>query len=389
MRGKNQASLASRPIYIESLYAYYRRGWAPLRGFIKGPEKFIDLPIPEVYDLKADFGEARNLTGKDLSQERAELARLIKAESGPESAPRPRLDAAAREKLQSLGYVGGFQPPAKDKFGPEDDLKTLLPHNRKFEAAQDLYFRGDADKSVALLRELIQERPDFDNPYLFLVTVYEKQRRLAEAEAVLKTGSETNPRNYKLAIEYGIVLTERGKNDEALGLLNRASGMIDWDPELWNYIGVAYWNKGDLDHAVLAYEHALSLDPQYAVVLSNLGTVETALAMKKKEAAPLRRAMDHFKRAIASDPRDPAAYNGLGAAYRMLGDLDAAISCWGQAVEMDPGHRFALFNLGTAYLDKGEKAKARTYLTSYKERFYKALPPREKASLDALLEKCR
>ncbi len=46
----------------------------------------------------------------------------------------------------------------------------------------------------------------------------------------------------------------------------------------------------------------------------------------------------------------------------MLGDLDAAISCWGQAVEIEPGHKFALYNLGTAYLDKGDKAKARTYL---------------------------
>ncbi len=87
-------------------------------------------------------------------------------------------------------------------------------------------------------------------------------------------------------------------------MLKKAAGMIDWDPELWNYLGVAYWNKGDLDNAVTAYERALSLDPQYAVVLSNLGTVETSLAMKKRTAAPLRRAMDHFKRAIASDPRD-------------------------------------------------------------------------------------
>jgi arylsulfatase A-like enzyme/Flp pilus assembly protein TadD len=389
LQGKGIASLASRPIYFESLYAYYRRGWAPLRGFIEGTKKFIDLPLPEVYDLKADFGEARNLAGKDLSRERASLAGLIKAGSSPEAAARPRLDAAAREKLQSLGYVGGFQPPAKDKFGPPDDLKTLLPYNRKFEEAQDLYFRGDAEKSIALLRELLRERPDFDNPYLFLVTVYEKQRRLADAEAVLKTGVEANPRNYKLAIEYGIVLAERGRNDEAIGVLQKASGMIDWDPELWNYLGVAYWNKGDLDNAVTAYEHALSLDPKYAVVLSNLGTVHASLAMKKKDGAALRRAMDYFKRAIECDPRDPAAYNGLGAAYRMLGDVDAAISCWGQAVALEPDHRFALYNLGTAYLDKGDKAKALACLTKYKERYYKALPERERASLDALLEKCR
>lgn len=388
-RGQDQAALASRPIYFESLYAYYRRGWAPLRGFIKGSNKFIDLPLSEVFNIQTDFGELKNLAGKDLSRERAELAGLIKAESGPDAAPRPRLDAAAREKLQSLGYVGGFQPPAKDKFGPADDLKTLLPFNGKFEEAQDLFFRGDAEKSVALLRELIKERPDFDNPYLFLGSIFQKQHRLAEAETALKTGSEANPRNYKLAIEYGIILAENGRNDEAIGVLNKASGMINWDPELWNYIGVAYWNKGDLDNAVQAYEHALSLDPEYAVVLSNLGTVEISLAMKKKQGAPLRLAMDHFKRAIASDPRDATAYNGLGAVYSMLGDLDAAITCWGQAVEIDPGHRFALYNLGTAYLDKGDKPKALTFLTKYKERYYKALPPAEKASLDALLEKCR
>jgi arylsulfatase A-like enzyme/Flp pilus assembly protein TadD len=389
MRDKDLAALDARPIYFESLYAYCRRGWAPLRGFIQGQRKFIDLPIPEVYDLKTDFGEAKNLAGRDVGRERAALAALIKTEAGQATAARPRLDAAAREKLLSLGYVGGFEPPDKTDFGPQDDLKTLLPYNRKFEEAQDFYFRRQPDRSIGLLRELIRERPDFDNPYLFLVTICEKQRRLGDAEAILKAGTEANPKNYKLAIEYGIVLAERGRNDEAIGVLKAASRLIDWDPELWNYVGVAYWNKGDLDQAASAYEQALSLDPKYAVVLSNLGTVEAARAMKNKDTAALRRAINNFKRAIASDPRDASAYNGLGAAYRMIGDLDAAITCWAQAVERDPGHPFALYNLGTAYLDKGDKAKALACLTRYKERFYGTLPPSEKATLDALLEKCR
>jgi Flp pilus assembly protein TadD len=99
--------------------------------------------------------------------------------------------------------------------------------------------------------------------------------------------------------------------------------------------------------------------------------------------------MDHFKQAIECDPRDPAAYNGLGAVYGTLGDLDAAITCWEQAVAIDPGHQLALYNLGTAYLQKGDKAGARKYLTKYKERFYATLPADERTALDALLEKCR
>ena len=389
MRGRDLASLASRPIYFESLYAYYRRSWAPLRGFVEGSKKFIDLPIPEVYDLKADFGEAHNLAGKDVAREKAGLAALMKSESVREAAPKAQLSIEDREKLRSLGYLTGLQPPSKTVFGPEDDLKTLLPYYRKFEAAEDSYFGGEVDGSIGLLQELIRERPDFDNAYLFLVAVDLKQHRPADAEAVLKKGSEANPRNFKLALEYGLMLAQTGRNDEAIRVLEKASGLIDWDPELWNSLGAAYWNKGDLENARTAYEHALSLDPRYAVVLSNLGTVETSMALKSKDATPLRRAMAHFKRAIECDPRDVGAYNGLGAVYQMLGDLDAAISCWGQAVAIVPGHKLALYNLGTAYLDKGDKANARKYLEKYKELHYGTLPPKDKAALDALLEKCR
>ena len=40
---------------------YYSRGWAPLEGFIEGNMKYMDSPIPELYDLGADFGELHNL----------------------------------------------------------------------------------------------------------------------------------------------------------------------------------------------------------------------------------------------------------------------------------------------------------------------------------------
>jgi Flp pilus assembly protein TadD len=313
----------------------------------------------------------------------------MKSESGTEPAAKPRLEAEVQRKLQSLGYVGGVQPPAKTSFGPADDLKTLLPYNQRFEEAQALYMAGELDQSIILLQRLIQDRPDFDNPYLFMVTILERQHRLAEAEALLKKGSESNPNNYKLAIEYGIALVQDGRNDEAIARLNKASGVIDWDPELWNYLGVAYWNKGDQDQALKAYERALSFDPKYAMVLANLGTVHVSLAVKNRDKAAFRRAIDYFKRSIECDPRYASAYNGLGAVYRMNGDLDAAISCWGQAVEIEPGHKYALYNLGTAYLEKGDKANALTYLTRYKDRYYKGLSDKDKALLDSDLSKCR
>ena len=386
LRGR---SLGPRPIYFESLYPYYRRGWAPQRGFIDGPKKFIDSPIPEVYDLKADFNETRNLAGKDLGREKAELAAIIQAGSKGALSSAPRLDAEAQRRLQSLGYVGGYQPPARTDFGPADDLKTLLPFNRRFEEAQDAYSRGRVDESVTLLRRLIAERKDFDNPYLFLVTILQQQGKLDEAESILKKGSQDNPGNYKLAIEYGIVLAEAGRSDEALAVFNKASGIIDWDPELWNYIGVAYYNKGDLDKALSSYERALSLDPKYAMVLANLGTVQFSLAMRNRDREALRKALDYFERAVASDPRYAGGYNGLGAIRSLSGDREGAIQAWAKAVELEPDHRFALYNLAKAYLEKGDKAKALVLLRRYKDRYYRSLPRDEQAALDAAIAQCR
>jgi arylsulfatase A-like enzyme/Flp pilus assembly protein TadD len=381
--------LAPRRIYFESLYPYYRRGWAPLRGFIEGDRKFIDSPIPEVYDLKADFGETKNLAGRNVSPDRAALAQLMARDTGPDGGTAQRLDPEAQRKLQSLGYVGGFRPPTKTRFEPADDLKTLLPFNKMFEEALDLSSRGETNKSIALLRQLILERKDFDNPYLYLVTILQTQRRFDEAVAVLKKGYEDNPRNYKIAIEYGISLADVGRNEEAVAVLTKAAGLIDWDPELWNYLGVAYVNLSDFDKALAAYGRALSLDPRYAIVLTNLGVVQVTIATNNKDAAALRRAIDYFKKAVDADPGYASAYNGLGSAYRLAEDAQAAIVCWTKAVELDPNHRFALYNLGAALLEKGDKTRALRHLSKYKQLYYGGLSEKDKEALDALLEKCK
>ena len=42
------------PSYFEAMSATVARGWAPLRGVLVERDKYIDLPIPELYDLATD-----------------------------------------------------------------------------------------------------------------------------------------------------------------------------------------------------------------------------------------------------------------------------------------------------------------------------------------------
>jgi Flp pilus assembly protein TadD len=48
------------------------------------------------------------------------------------------------------------------------------------------------------------------------------------------------------------------------------------------------------------------------------------------------------------DPADIEAYNNLGVAYAMQGELDKAVGLWQKVLEMDPGNPKAKDNLAKA-----------------------------------------
>src|SRR5205814_5380288 len=62
---------AARPSYFEAMSAMLNRGWAPLSGVVDRHEKFIDLPIPERYDLEADRAEISNLARQSADRHRS------------------------------------------------------------------------------------------------------------------------------------------------------------------------------------------------------------------------------------------------------------------------------------------------------------------------------
>lgn len=381
--------LPKRAIYFESLYPYYSRGWAPLRGFIESGKKFIDSPIPEFYDLEKDFDELESLApGKDLSKYKKKLKEMIKKHSFTDTTAREqKIDKEAHEKLRSLGYISDPQISRKESYSRKDDLKTLLPYQVKLMNSMKAYHGGKIMVGIKLLSEIISERKDFDQAYSYLATLYKEQGDLKDAVETLKQGLKHNPSSYKIISTYGIFLIEVGQYDAAIEILKKGLAYIDYDPELWNYLGVAYWSKGDFVKAVEAYQKALLLDNNYPIVFNNLGSLYLSKALKSKKAGDLRNAIRNFKKAIELDPNYASAYNGLGTVYGQTGDIDAAIQCWEKAVELKPDFSFPLYNLGLSYLAKGNKSKALEFFNRYKKKHYHRLSAKEKEKLDGLIQK--
>ena len=388
VRGKK---LPDKPIFFEALTAFYNRGWAPLRGYILGQDKFMDSPIPEVYDLGKDLAELENLAPKtDLAKYQRAFADLVRAETSPLADKAGQaLDRATAEKLRSLGYLASPQKPKTKAFTARDDLKTLLPYHAKWMRATLAYSAGRSAEGIDLLKEIVAERKDFDLAYTYLANFYQEQKRPAEAEAVLREALANNPESFRITTALGIIMIDNGRFGEAVDLLNRSLAVIDFDPETWNYLGVAYWNTGRLDEALEAYERALALDANYAIVFNNRGSLFLSRYFKDKRPDDLARAAEDFRQAVELDPKYASAWNGLGVSSSQTGDMDGAISAWEKAVALKPDFGFALYNLGLGLLGKGDKAGALTNLTRYKELVYDSLPPGEKARLDELIRKCR
>lgn len=147
--------LERRDTYFESLSASLNRGWAPLTGIIQGGSKYIDLPVPELYDLSSDPREQNNL----LDQRRREVAAARRTLAAMNIAPPVKRTISAEEaaQLRSLGYVAGTA--SGTSITVEDDPKNLVGIDRKMHEVIDRYQRNDLPTALRLAREIVSERP--------------------------------------------------------------------------------------------------------------------------------------------------------------------------------------------------------------------------------------
>lgn len=368
-------------IYFEALSAYYNRGWAPLRGFIKGSIKYISLPIREVYNIDKDFNETHNLaSGYDTVELEKQLKKIIANYSkGFTTRQRGKLSVEEMKKLQSLGYVVGTAKKKKF-YSRTDDLKVLLPYHLKLMDAIRLYSEGKVEEAIPLLEEIVRQRPEFVQAYTTLATMYRVTGQLDKAEELLRKGIKHNPEDNSLLSTLGITLTEKGEPEKAIPFLKKALKIDPTDEDAWNSLGIAYWRTGKFDEAMKAYKKALSIDADDPMVFTNIGSLFLSMEIPQD-------AEKYFRKAIELDPNMASAYNGVGACFELKGKPEEAVKWWKKALEKDPNHYYALYNIGTTLYKLGKKREARPYLKRYLKIYGPRISPMEKMRIIAMLKK--
>ncbi len=339
--------------YFESLSASLNRAWAPLTGVIRSGAKYIDLPLPELYDLASDPGEQKNL----VEERRRDVAaaRTILASMKVMARPNRTTGSEEAASLRSLGYLSGGAPAHAPTIA--DDPKNLVHVDSKIHQVVETFQRGRTGDAVRLARELVADQPRMPAGRELLAFVLQEDERVDEAIDVLARLTAEGAASESAKVQLGLLLTEAGKSAEAATILAPIVARAPNADNLNGY-GIALAGQGRFDEANQQFRRALELDPNNAPALQNLGIV----ALRRNDLAG---AHENLSRALVLNPRLPLALNTLGVVYARRNDDARAVDAWQRAVALDPKQYDALFNIGLVAGRSGRVEEAKRALNQF------------------------
>ncbi len=345
------SSLPHRPLYLETLTNTYTRRWAPVRGIIEENMKLVDLPLPELYNLKTDFQEKNNIarTSPKLWEkyfnsyhntiDKLQVARKEKTSLAP-------LSSEERAKLRSLGYLSGTVPPTKDFSTysvPEKDPKNLLHVASAFDKGMIAVMEGKPMEAIQWFEQAISLQPDFSAAYMQLAMTYNTAGETAKGIKILEKAVEMNIDNNDIRKNLGLYLQKIGEIDRSIQTLENALKFYPEDIDSLNFLGISYFYRGDIDRAMEIFQQTLQLDASNASIHNNLGNCWYA----KKE---YDKAEQSYHTALRYDDKMSRAYNGVAIIRALNNDLPAALENFQRALYYDPQNIDAALNLALLYI---------------------------------------
>ncbi len=151
----------------------------------------------------------------------------------------------------------------------------------------------DAEKALAKALELSTKQDDKDYVNFIAGSVYERQKKYAQAESYFRKVLASDPKSANTLNYLGYMLADRGTRlDEALTLIRRA----------------------------------VALDPQNGAYLDSLGWVHFKMGKYDMAEAELRKAVDRLD-------NDPTVHEHLGDVYEKTNRLKLAMAQWERSLQ--------------------------------------------------------
>lgn len=161
-----------------------------------------------------------------------------------------------------------------------------------------------------------------------------------------------NPQETSALMFKAIQLSLKGKNEEALAILQEIARKEPKNFYAYNNIALVYTELKDYDNALKFYETSLSLNPVFPMTLNNIGNLHLTLGNYEK-------AEGYLKRALAQLKTFPEASINLGELYLRQKRYDEAMKYLKQALADMPGLPRPHQLLGQVYRELGREEAAK------------------------------
>ncbi len=224
------------------------------------------------------------------------------------------------------------------------------------------------EEATTAFQSCVQAKPDLKECWYNLGVVFGKRRDFANEAKAYEKAIELDPKYARAHFNLGVTYEDLGRGGEALAHYDKA---IAFDPSSQD----AHLNRAMLllrlerfDDAIAGFERAVAVQPENAEGYYDMAEAVLVLAGKKQEpqrTALYRRAISHFQQALERDPKHYRAQYNIGVVHHKLQELDLEVSAYLKTLGLKQNYTPALYNLAFTLRDKGDNVGAKAAFDKY------------------------
>lgn len=223
--------------------------------------------------------------------------------------------------------------------------------------ARALAANSDFAGAEALYRGVIEKDKTLQSAYTELYRLFLFQKKPAEAEQILKSAFEKNPKQFGFLTVLAMHYFGQQRREDMVNVLNQIkSHSKDFD-QAYLTVGDFYLRAGDGDSAIREYKEGIAKDAKQDVkkkAAYQKRVIEVLMRQgKRNEAAEINAQI------LKDTPNDNDS-RGLAATFLLdKGDIAKALAELQAVVTAAPSNPVSHYNLGRAHAARGEWAQAR------------------------------
>lgn len=343
---------------------------------------WIPAAIEHYADLLARTGDrdaARQLLGHDMSAQHPGLAAALRRfDAGEAIAAQPL--SPARGAAIGLNGLSAIYLQESDSAHGLSALTLALMLDPEFDGARIAFAQQQARLGHTQTARAMLARVPADSPYASnarvieawavlesgdeaealaiataaaaggdvrakraLADIYRNLGRYADAEPIYTELIGVNPDDWRLYFSRGAARERLDRWNEAEADLQRALELSPDQPDVLNYLGYSWIDRGErLAEGLAMIQRAVQLRPTSGAIIDSLGWAHYRMG-------DYAQALDYLEHAVELEPADPTLNDHLGDVYWRLDRRIEARFQWQRALTLEPDDPAAI----QAKLDNG------------------------------------